>query len=135
MDLIKKIKHLFSKKKNVDYKKDYWFPNNYSPTGRMIKLNKIYKKERYAYINKVSSSMIHYSSVIHPVRKTFTIPVRDTALDKGFKRAIGKYSIAFGSSNTVTSGYNNHAYGYSVFPVPINEIRIKKLTKIYRKDS
>jgi hypothetical protein len=144
MNLIKKIKNIFSKKKNVetpnwnDYKKDYWFPNNYSPTdviGRMFKLNKIYKKERYAYINKVSSSMIHYSSVSHPVRKTFTIPVRDTALDKGFKRAIGKYSIAFGSSNTVTSGYNNHAYGYSVFPVPINEIRIKKLTKIYRKDS
>lgn len=144
MDLIKKIKHLFSKKKNVetpnwnDYKKDYWFPNNYSPTdtiGRMFKLNKIYKKERYAYINKVSSSMIHYSSVSHPVRKKFTIPVRDTALDKGFKRAIGKYSIAFGSSNTVTSGYNNHAYGYSAFPVPINEIRIKKLTKIFRKGS
>jgi hypothetical protein len=144
MNLIKKIKNIFSKKKNVetpnwnDYKKDYWFPNNYSPTdviGRMFKLNKIYKKERYAYINKVSSSMIHYSSVSHPVRKTFTIPVRDTALDKGFKRAIGKYSIAFGSSNTVTSGYNNHAYGYSAFPVPINEIRIKKLTKIFRKDS
>ena len=144
MDLIKKIKHLFSKKKNIetpdwnDYHSNYWFPNSYSQTdvlGRMLKLNKIYKKDRYSYITKISSSMIHYSSSSHPVRKTFTIPVGDTALDKGFKSAIGKYSIAFGSSNTVTSGYNNTAYGYSDFPVPINEIRIKKLTKIYRKDS
>ena len=131
MDLIKKIKHLFSKKKNIetpdwnDNHSNYWFPNNYSPTdaiGRMFKLNKIYKKERYSF---------HYSSSSHPVKKKFTIPVGDTALDKGFKRAISKYSIAFGSSNTVTSGYNNTAYGSSAFPVPINEIRIKKLTKIY----
>ena len=139
MDLIKKIKHLFSKKKNVetpdwnDYHANYWFPNNYSSTdaiGRMFKLNKIYKKDRL-----FTSSMIHYSSSSHPVRKKFTIPVGDTALDKGFKRAISKYSIAFGSSNTVTSGYNNTAFGYSAFPIPINEIRIKKLTKIFRKDS
>ncbi len=135
MNLIKKIKNIFSKKKNVetpnwnDYKKDYWFPNNYSPTdviGRMIKLNKIYKKERYAYINKVSSSMIHYSSVSHPVRKTFKIPVGNVSR--------GSNSISFGS-NSIVSGYNSTAYGYSSFPNPINEIRIKKLTKIYRKDS
>lgn len=138
MDLIKKIKHLFSKKKNVetpdwnDYHANYWFPNNYSSTdaiGRMFKLNKIYKKDRL-----IDSSMVHYSYSSHPVRKKFTIPVGDTALDKGFKRAISKYSIAFGSSNTVTSGYNNTAYGYSAFPIPINEIRIKKLTKIYKRD-
>ena len=148
MGLIKKIKHLFSKKKNIetpdwnDYHSNYWFPNNYSPTdaiGRMFKLNKIYKKDRL-----FGSSMIHYSSSSHSVRKKFTIPVGDTALNKGFKSAIGKYSIAFGSSNTVVSafnsntiigGCNNTAYGYSTFPIPINEIRIKKLTKIYRKES
>ena len=141
MDLIKKIKHLFSKKKNVeipdwnDYKKDYWFTNNYSPTdtfGRRLKLNKIYKKDRLFGSSNIYNT--HWNFINHPVKKTFTIPVGDTALDKGFKSAIGKYSIAFGSSNTVTSGYNNHAYGYSAFPVPINEIRIKKLTKIYKRD-
>jgi len=128
MDLIKKIKRLFSKKKNVetpdwnDYKKDYWFPNNYSSTdtlGRMFKLNKIYKKERYSF---------HYSSSSHPVKKKFTIPVGDTALDKGFKRAISKYSIA------IPKGLSASTAGYSAFPVPINEIRIKKLTKIYKRD-
>ena len=142
MGLIKKIKHLFSKKKNVetpdwnDYHSNYWFPNNYSPTdtlGRMFKLNRIYKKDRLIDSSKIYNT--HYHFINHPVRKTFTIPVGDTALDKGFKSAIGKYSIAFGSSNTVTSGYNNTAYGYSAFPVPINEIRIKKLTKIFRKGS
>lgn len=144
MNLIKKIKNIFTKKKNVetpdwnDYHSNYWFSNDYSQTdtlGRMIKLNKIYKMDRYSYIAKISSSMIHYSSSSHPFRKTFKIPVGDTALDKGFKSAIGKYSIAFGSSNTVTSGYNNSAYGYSAFTIPVNEIRIKKLTKIYRKES
>ena len=42
-------------------------PNNYSSTdaiGRMFKLNKIYKKDRL-----FTSSMIHYSSSSHPVRK------------------------------------------------------------------
>ena len=142
MDLIKKIKHLFSKKENVkkpdlnDYHANYWFPNNYSPTdaiGRMFKLNKIYKKDRLIDSSNIYNT--HWNFINHPVKKTFTIPVSDTALNKGFKSAIGKYSIAFGSSNTVTSGYNNTAYGYSAFPVPINEIRIKKLTKIFRKGS
>ena len=139
MNLIKKIKNIFTKKKNVgtpdwnDYHSNYWFPNNYSPTdaiGRMFKLNKIYKK--YRLIDSSNIYKTHWNFINHPVKKTFTIPVGDTALDKGFKSAIGKYSIAFGSSNTA-SGYT--AYGYSAFPVSINEIRIKKLTKIFRKDS
>lgn len=159
MNLIKKIKNIFTKKKNIetldwnDYHSNYWFPNSYSQTdvlGRMIKLNKIYKKDRYSYIAKISSSMIHYSSHVHshPVRKTFTIPVGDTNLDKGFKSAIGKYSISGGYSNIAKyhaigfnsmylncTGTNNTAYGYSAFTIPVNEIRIKKLTKIYRKES
>lgn len=142
MNLIKKIKNIFTKKKNVetpdwnDYHSNYWFPNDYSKTdvlGRMFKLNRIYKKDRLIDSSKIYNT--HYNFINHPVRKTFKIPVGDTTLDKGFKSAIGKYSIAFGSSNTVTSGCNNNAYGYSTFPIPINEIRIKKLTKIYRKES
>jgi hypothetical protein len=112
MNLIKKIKNIFSKKKSIDYKKDYWFPTIDSPDPiyRMIKLNKIYKKNKSIY-------HAHYNFVNHSIKKTFIIPV-------------GSNNIAFGYTSIV-SGYNNIAYGYSSFPNPINKIRIKKLTKIY----
>ena len=75
MDLIEKVKRLFSKKKNVDYKKDYWFPSIDSPDPiyRMIKLNKIYKKNKSIDTSNIYHT--HYNFVSHPIKKTFIIPV------------------------------------------------------------
>jgi hypothetical protein len=122
MNLIKKIKNIFTKKKNIDYNKDYWFPTYQNPIVRKIKINKIYKKNK-----SIDTSFIyhtHYNFVSHPIKKKFIIPVGNIS---------GSYSIAIGSNN-ITSGYNNTAYGYSSFPNPINKIRIKKLNKIYGRD-
>lgn len=123
MDLIEKVKRLFSKskKRNIDYNKDYWFPTIGSPDTiyRRIKLNKIYKKNKS--IDTSNIYHIHYNFVNHPVKKKFIVKVGDVS---------GSNNIAFGS-NSIVSGYNNIAYGYSSFPNPINKIRIKKLTKIY----
>ena len=107
MNLIKKIKNIFSKKKSIDYNKDYWFPTYQNPIVRKIKINKIYKKNK-----SIDTSFIyqtHYNFVSHPIKKKFIIPV-------------GNISD------------NNTAYGYSSFPNPINKIRIKKLNKIYGRD-
>jgi hypothetical protein len=40
MNLIKKIKNIFTKKKSIDYNKDYWFPTYQNPIVRKIKINK-----------------------------------------------------------------------------------------------
>ena len=116
MNLIKKIKNIFTKKKSIDYNKDYWFPTYQNPIVRKIKINKIYKKDR-----SIGTST-HYNFVSHPIKKKFIIPVGNIS---------GSYSIAIGSNNIASSGYNNTAYGYSSFPNSINKIRIKKLNKIY----
>ena len=133
MKLKRWIKDFFTKKSKpkLDYHKEYWFPNGSDGAkafNRKIKIDKIYKLNR-------NITHTHWNITGSKHKRLYSVPVGDTALDKGFKSAIGKYSIAFGSSNTVTSGYNNTAYGSSVFPDTINKIRIKKLTKIYRKDS
>ena len=68
MNLIKKIKNIFTKKKSIDYNKDYWFPTYQNPIVRKIKINKIYKKDR-------SITFTHYDFVSHPINKKFIIPV------------------------------------------------------------
>lgn len=125
MNLIERIKSLFSKKKNdsskISCNKSYWFPaiDSPDPILRKVKINKIYKKDRS--IDTSNIYHIHYNFVNHPVKKKFIVKVGDVS---------GSYSIAFGSNNIV-SGYNNIAYGYSSFPININKVRIKKLNKIY----
>ena len=122
LNFIKIIKKLFIKKSKLklDYQRDYWFPTYQNQILRKIKINKIYKKDRS--IDTSNMYYTHYNFVSHPIKKTFIIPVGTIS---------GSYSIAIGSNNIASSGYNNTAYGYSSFPNSINKIRIKKLNKIY----